>query len=191
MHKNKKEALLLAAKDLFGEYGYVETTFKKISERAGVALGLLTHHYGNKEKLFLAAGLDVLNNFLSVLREATAAGNTGYESAINFCRAYLDFSVDESSNWLVLVRCSPYSDMKTKTDRDIMNAKFNQVARELEHHLRRGVEDGSIRNLCPEETAQVIIAMMVGVTRTRVLTPYAPANLYEEAVAFVGRAIKP
>lgn len=35
--KNKKEALLQAAKELFGEYGYVETTFKKISERAGVA----------------------------------------------------------------------------------------------------------------------------------------------------------
>ena len=46
----KKEALLKAAKELFGECGYTETTFKKISERAGVALGLLTHHYGNKEK---------------------------------------------------------------------------------------------------------------------------------------------
>ena len=30
MNKNKKEALLQAAKDLFGECGYVETTFKKI-----------------------------------------------------------------------------------------------------------------------------------------------------------------
>lgn len=31
----KKEALLKAAKELFGECGYTETTFKKISERAG------------------------------------------------------------------------------------------------------------------------------------------------------------
>ena len=45
MNKNKKEALLQAAKELFGECGYVETTFKKISDKAGVALGLLTHHY--------------------------------------------------------------------------------------------------------------------------------------------------
>ena len=42
MNKSKKEALLQAAKELFGECGYVETTFKKISDRAGVALGLLT-----------------------------------------------------------------------------------------------------------------------------------------------------
>ena len=45
MNKSKKEALLQAAKELFGECGYVETTFKKISDRAGVALRLLTHHY--------------------------------------------------------------------------------------------------------------------------------------------------
>lgn len=49
----------------------METTFKKISDRAGVALGLLTHHYGNKEKLFLASGLDVLEHFLVKLRQAT------------------------------------------------------------------------------------------------------------------------
>ena len=66
----KKEALLKAAKELFGECGYTETTFKKISERAGVALGLLTHHYGNKEKLFLAAGMDVLERFHEVLQRA-------------------------------------------------------------------------------------------------------------------------
>ena len=190
MQKTKKDALLLAAKELFGEYGYVETTFKKISERAGVALGLLTHHYGNKEKLFMAAALDVLERFLKILRTAASKGDTGYASVMGFCRAYLDFSVDKNSNWLVLVRCSPYSDMKTKTDRDIMNDTFTQVPRELEFHLRRGVEDGSIRNLNPAETAQVIISLMVGVNRTRVLTPYAAPGLYDEALAFVSRAIR-
>lgn len=35
MAMTKKEALLKAAKELFGECGYTETTFKKISERAG------------------------------------------------------------------------------------------------------------------------------------------------------------
>ncbi len=87
MHMSKKDALLHAAKELFGEYGYVETTFKKISEKAGVALGLLTHHYGNKEKLFLAAGLYVLERFLVVLRAATANGENGYDAVLKFCTA--------------------------------------------------------------------------------------------------------
>ncbi len=189
MQQTKKDALLTAAKELFGEYGYVETTFKKISEKAGVALGLLTHHYGNKEKLFLAAALDVLDNFLAALREATAKGDTGYDSVMNFCKAYLDFSIDKNSNWLVLVRCSPYSDMKTTADRDHMTKSFEQVYKELEKHLQRGIDDGSIGKLNSAETAQVIISLMVGVNRTRVLTPYAGDSLYTEALSFVERAI--
>lgn len=191
MKISRKEALLQAAKELFGQYGYVETTFKKISERAGVALGLLTHHYGSKEKLFLAAGLDVLERFVLVLEEAVARGSSGYECVLNFCQAYLRFSVDPHSNWLVLVRCSPYSDMKTKSDRDIMNEKFNQVPRLLERCLEQGIQDGSINaDLHPGETAQVIMGLMVGSNRTRVLTPYASPRLYEEALDFIARSIR-
>ena len=47
--KNKKEALLQAAKELFGECGYVETTFKDdakgdplVTKDALVALGVMT-----------------------------------------------------------------------------------------------------------------------------------------------------
>ena len=188
--KNKKEALLQAAKELFGECGYVETTFKKISDRAGVALGLLTHHYGNKEKLFLASGLDVLEHFLVKLRQATADAACGYDAVMHFCKAYLDFSVDKDSNWLVLVRCSPYSDMKTKTDRQQMDSMFAQVHRELEEQIQRGIRDGSIVNVDSKATAQVIISLMVGANRTRVLTPYALPELYDETLDFVSRSIR-
>ena len=188
--KNKKEALLQAAKELFGECGYVETTFKKISDRAGVALGLLTHHYGNKEKLFLASGLDVLEHFLVKLRQATADAACGYDAVMHFCKAYLDFSVDKDSNWLVLVRCSPYSDMKTKTDREQMDSMFAQVHRELEEQIQRGIRDGSIVNVDSKATAQVIISLMVGANRTRVLTPYALPELYDETLDFVSRSIR-
>ncbi len=190
MSANKKELLLQAAKELFGQYGYADTTFKKISTRAGVALGLLTHHYGNKEKLFLTAGLDVLENFLTKLRAACAEGKTGYESVEKFCKSYLEFSIDPGSNWLVLVRCSPYSDMKTTADRDIMISEFIKVPQELEREIRRGMEDGSIRELPVHETAQIILALMVGSNRTRTLTPYAPPRLYDEVITFIERSIR-
>ena len=167
----------------------METTFKKISDRAGVALGLLTHHYGNKEKLFLASGLDVLEHFLVKLRQATADAACGYDAVMHFCKAYLDFSVDKDSNWLVLVRCSPYSDMKTKTDREQM-ANLDSVYRLLAEQIQRGIRDGSIVNVDSKATAQVIISLMVGANRTRVLTPYALPELYDETLDFVSRSIR-
>ena len=188
----KKEALLQAAKELFGEYGFAETTFKKISDRAGVALGLLTHHYGNKEKLFFAAGMDVLEHFLNVLRSATDGTPDGLTGVLCFCRAYLEFSIDPHTNWLVLVRCSPYSDMKASDDREIMLRKFAEVHHLLEIQLQRGVADGTITQLTPASTAQVIVGLMVGANRTRVLTPYtygSSQNFYTETLTFVERAI--
>ena len=188
----KKEALLQAAKELFGEYGFAETTFKKISDRAGVALGLLTHHYGNKEKLFFAAGMDVLENFINVLQQATSEAEDGRNGVLNFCRTYLAFSIDPNTHWLVLVRCSPYSDMKTSEDRDIMLRKFGEVHHLLEIQLKRGLEDGSITALDPTSTAQVITGLMVGANRTRVLTPYTVGtsqDFHTETLSFVDRAI--
>lgn len=188
---NRKEALLAAAKELFGEYGYAETTFKKISERAGVALGLLTHHYGSKEKLFLASGLDVLQRFHKYLENAVENTANGYHGVMSFCKAYLDFSIDKNSSWLVLVRCSPYSDMKTKKDRDLMDARFSKIHEILVSQLSRGIADGSVVRSDANCLAQVIISLMVGANRTMVLTPYAPETLYAEALDFVSRAIKP
>lgn len=189
-NNNKKEALLQAAKELFGEYGYAETTFKKISERAGVALGLLTHHYGSKEKLFLASGLDVLKNFQEHLQAAIQNSVNGYEGVINFCRAYLEFSIDPQSSWLVLVRCSPYSDMKTKKDRDLMDSRFSHIHALLADQIERGKKDGSLSSNLGKNTAQVIISLLVGVNRTRVLTPYETDHLYEDALEFVSHSVK-
>ncbi len=187
----RKDALLQAAKDLFGEYGFSETTFKKIADRAGVALGLLTHHYGNKEKLFMAAGLDVLDNFLRYLQAEASRAKSGKEGVMAFCRAYLDYSVDPRSNWLVLVRCSPYSDMKVHEDREVMFRKFAEVHSVLEAQLQRGMNDGSLPTLSVAATAQVVVSLMVGANRTRVLTPYAYTvpHLYEETLRFVEKAL--
>ncbi len=187
----KKDSLLLAAKELFGEHGYNGTTFKLISERAGVALGLLTHHFGNKEKLFLIAGLDVLDRMLAKLREAVDGASDGLDAVQRFCWAYLAFSVDPEEHFLVLIRCSPYSDVRTREDRQVMMDKFEAVLDVLEECVSRGVEDGSIRDLPARETASAVSCNLVGAVRTRLLTPYSSPTLYDDILAFIARSLAP
>ncbi len=189
-NNTRKDSLLIAAQELFSTCGYAETTFKRISEKAGVALGLLTHHYGNKEKLFLTAGMNVLDNFLQTLQMATARGTTGFESVMNFCRAYIDFYMSPDSFSMVLLRCSPYSDMKAKEDRDAITEKFLLISGELEANIRNGIEDGSIRKVPPHETAQVLLSCLEGGIRSKLLTPYAPEGLFPELLQFIGRSLR-
>jgi len=187
----KKELLLQAAKEVFGECGYAETTFKKISERAGVAFGLLTHHFGTKENLFLAAGLEVLANLHSRLQTAMATGHRGLASAMGFCREYLAFSVDPKTNFLVLIRCSPCSDLKSPKGKESMQEGFRTMLKDLEAELARGMEDGSIRQAPAEAMAAAILASLVGAARTRLLTDYAPHNLYDEVLVFIECSLRP
>ncbi|BBD09978.1 TetR/AcrR family transcriptional regulator [Desulfovibrio ferrophilus] len=185
----KKESLLQAAKELFGEHGYNETTFKKISERAGVALGLLTHHYGNKEKLFMTAGLDVLEQLVARLKAAVAGADTGLQAVQRFCEEYLAFSIDPEENFLVLIRCSPYSDVKTREDAEVMEEKFTEVYDILEDCVRQGHDDGTIVQYPTKELATNVQCNLVGSVRTRLLTPYSPPSLYDDMLQFITRSL--
>ncbi|WP_320175260.1 TetR/AcrR family transcriptional regulator [Maridesulfovibrio sp.] len=186
----KKDTVLKAAKELFGELGYSGTTFKKIADRAGVAVGLLSHHYGNKEKLFRAAGFDVAERLTQALQDEVVQAENGFDAVYRFARRYLEFSVDPDEDFLVLIRCSPYSDLKTGEDRDAMVHKFVQIPVLLENCVARGVRDGSIPNLPVSETAAVVQCNLVGAVRTNLLTPYSPPSLYKEILNFISRALK-
>ncbi|WP_027177246.1 TetR/AcrR family transcriptional regulator [Maridesulfovibrio hydrothermalis] len=186
----KKDTVLKSAKQLFGELGYSGTTFKKIADRAGVAVGLLSHHYGNKEKLFRAAGFDVAERLSLALQDEIVQAEDGYDAVCRFARRYLQFSIDSDEDFLVLVRCSPFSDLKTGADRDAMVHKFAQIPVLLENCVARGVRDGSIPDVPVSETASVVLCNLVGAVRTKLLTPYSPPRLYEEALNFIMRALK-
>lgn len=50
-----RDAVLEAARFAFGEHGFEATTVREIAALAGVDPSLINHHFGSKEKLFLAA----------------------------------------------------------------------------------------------------------------------------------------
>lgn len=52
---NTRETILDAARCAFAENGYDGTTVREIAAMAGVDPAMINHHFGSKEKLFLAA----------------------------------------------------------------------------------------------------------------------------------------
>ncbi|NCD25310.1 MAG: TetR/AcrR family transcriptional regulator [Deltaproteobacteria bacterium] len=188
---NKKNLLLKSAKELFSEHGYSETTFKKISERAGVALGLLTHHFGNKEKLFLTCGLDVVRELVQAIRTSIQTAQNGLDAVHLFATTYFHFAQDSRQNFMVLVRCSPFSDLKTVEDKEIMVRNFSELYEILKDCLARGVADGSIREIDPEKMTAVVFCNLVGGIRHGLLTPYGSETLFDDVIAFILHGLKP
>lgn len=51
--KLSREAIVAAAEDVFGEYGYNGSSLAMISTRVGITQAGLLHHFGSKEQLLL------------------------------------------------------------------------------------------------------------------------------------------
>ncbi len=163
---------------------------KMISERAGVASGLVSHYYVNKENLFMVAGQEMIDSMLRALRTRTVAARDGREAVGLFVKAYLDFTLENRDTFPTVIRCSPFSDDNPELDREKIGETFRLLLREIELHLQRGIEDGSIAELPVEETAFMIYGCIIGAVRTVFLTPYDVPGLYDQAGEFVMRSLE-
>lgn len=186
---NKDRAILLAAQELFGRKGYAGTTMKMIADKAGVAFGLVSHYFGTKEELFLAAGFDMVDSVLAAVRPELAKAENGLEAVRAFVSAYLAFTLENKATFPVLIRCSPFSDVETLVDRKRIAAKFAEIFAAIEDALARGMADGSVRELPVKATALFIFSNILGAVRTYFLTPFHLPGLFDETVKYVLRSV--
>lgn len=189
MFMTKKEKILQAAQEQFGEHGYTATTLKMIADHAGVASGLVSHYYGNKDNLFLESGGALIDQMLKVLTAKAAQGKNGLDALAIFVQAYFDFTTANRTTFPTLLRSSPFSDEYPNLDRTHIAEKFKRLIIQIEEYLRQGIEDGSIRDVPLSATPFLIYGHIVGAVRTKFLTPFEVQNLFREACQFIVRSV--
>jgi AcrR family transcriptional regulator len=185
----KKEKILLAAQEQFGEHGYTATTLKMVADHAGVASGLVSHYYGNKDSLFLEAGGDLIDQMLEVLTDKASEGKSGLEALGLFVEAYFLFTESHRTTFPTLLRSSPFSDEYPHLDRTHIASKFKKLIDQIEDYIRQGIEDGSMREAPLPQTSYLVYGHIVGAVRTKFLTPFQIDNLFKEACQFVIRSL--
>ncbi len=86
-----KEAIVIAADEMFGEVGFDVATTREIAERSGVNKALIHYHFGSKERLLES----VLDRYFSRLREEVEGALTAEGSLtdrfVHLVDAYADF----------------------------------------------------------------------------------------------------
>lgn len=170
MVMGNKERILETAKRLFGELGYAETTYKRIAQEAGIADGLIAHHYGSKENLFQLVEIEILTDLLLKIDESQYYASDGLSGVLNFAKCILKASTAPESGFLTLLRCSPFLANTIDADNSEILIVCSRVVDKMLECLRRGIGDGSIRaDLEPNLAASVIFSTVFGSTRARLL----------------------
>jgi AcrR family transcriptional regulator len=96
-----RQAILDAAREVFGELGYETATVRDIIRRTGLAAGTFYNYYRSKEEVFAALADDGARRFGPILKAIRARCGNDFEAFVrDAIVAYFDFLAAEQSNWL-------------------------------------------------------------------------------------------
>jgi len=96
-----RAALVIAARQLFGEKGFADTSTDEIVTRAGVTKGALYHHFDGKEDLFKAV-FEQVQREVSDKAVAEFLGPDSWEALLKGCSLWVDAHLDPSVRRIVL-----------------------------------------------------------------------------------------
>jgi len=98
-----RQAVLAAARSLFGQNGYAHTSLDEIAAAARVTKGAVYHHFAGKKDLFRAVYSEVEAEAQARTAGAVDPGGSPIDQIVAGANAYLDVALDEEIQRITLV----------------------------------------------------------------------------------------
>lgn len=109
----RRAQLITVASQLFSERAYDEVTTTEIAKRAGVAYGLIAHHFTNKRGLYLAT-IHAAAEELQTLQTTPPDGQTPAEQLRNAISRHITYMDRHAAGFLTLIRGGNGSDPEVR-----------------------------------------------------------------------------
>jgi AcrR family transcriptional regulator len=96
-----RAALVGAARQLFGEHGYSETSIDEVVARTGLTKGAVYHHFQGKEGLFRVV-FEQVHREVTDQAAAEFLGPDAWESLLGGCARWIDANLDPAVRRIAL-----------------------------------------------------------------------------------------
>jgi AcrR family transcriptional regulator len=154
-----RQAILDAAREVFGELGYETATVRDIIRRTGLAAGTFYNYYRSKEEVFAALADEGARRFGPILKTIRAQ-SPGFEVFVRRAiEAYFEFLADEHRNW-VARRPPDEPHLHIQGETPEMSAVFNEVREAMEQAIAKG--SGPVADPVYMAAACIAVAREVG-----------------------------
>ena len=150
-----RQAILDAAREVFGELGYEAATVRDIIRRTGLAAGTFYNYYRSKEEVHAALADDGARRFAPILK-AIRASTPPFEGFVQKAMtAYFDFLADEHALWLAR-RPAGEAHPHVQGETPEMAAVFAEVREAIQERLAAA---GQVTSADPDYIAAACIAV--------------------------------
>lgn len=186
---SRKEKILKAATELFARKGFNGTAASEIAQRAGVAHGTVFHHFKSKENLLVSICDDLVQSYVIGITEAADGPGTGWEClerVLNFSLAFLEERTDSIGVAFRETRVLKNDDEQLHEHFSSLMLNIIDVKRDC---IRKGLADGSIRDVSPEVTALLLHILIKGIHHTQAHGLVEMPDLSADVVEFCRRSL--
>ncbi len=150
-----RQAILAAARRVFGELGYDATTVRDIIRGTDLASGTFYNYFKSKEEVFEALQDDSALRFRPLLREQCERAESFEDFVRGTLHAYFHFLSNEKAGGRIMQR--PQAQFTHWVDTPEMKAIFLEVRLQIERAVGRG--------LAPNIDADYLAAASIGIAR--------------------------
>ena len=161
---SNRERLLAAATEVFLEHGYGASVDMLVA-RAGVARQTFYNHFENKECLFAEAMRNCVSEMMVPLDEHSGDLR---ESLVRFAHAYRQRVLSPQSIAKFRIIASQAQRFPEMTGEDYAQG-LGLMLKRLAEFLREAMADGRLREAESGFAAEMLLSMLAGVERTRLL----------------------
>lgn len=132
-----RQAILDAAREVFGELGYEGATVRDIIRRTGLAAGTFYNYYRSKEEVFAALADDGARRFAPILKSLRGRGGPLEDFVRDAIAAYFEFMADEHVSWMAR---RPAGELQPHIHGETpeMAAVFSEVKDAIENAISEG-----------------------------------------------------
>jgi AcrR family transcriptional regulator len=165
-----RNRILEAAEECFTRYGYDSTGVAEICNTAGVSKGALYHHFPSKQAIFVEMFETWMRSFVAEMERIRDSAASVPDALLRMVKM-TGLIFQTAAGQLPL-----FIEFLTKASRDPETWKatiapykfFRKFFADLIH---RGIEEGTIQEVDPERTAQIIVAYGAGLVMQGVFDP--------------------
>ena len=162
----KREAILGAAIEVINTKGFAAATMTEIAAALDLRDAALYYYFPNKQALAFAGHQRSLERFEAILAVVEADGGAGLCKLRRLLRALLDDAVTNGPQ--LYFGDSSYL---AEDQRQAIETWSAQLSKRLERFLEEGMADGSIVTCEPPLVVQLLVGMLIWLTKWTPATP--------------------
>lgn len=162
----KREAILSAAIEVINAKGFAAATMTEIAAALDLRDAALYYYFPNKQALAFAGHQRSLERFEAIIMVIEAAGGTGLCKLRRFLRALLDDAVANGPQLYFGDHSYLACDQQVAIE-----AWTARLSKRLERFVEEGIADGTIVDCEPPLVVQLLVGMLIWLTKWTPSTP--------------------